>query len=167
MKKLFKILGFTLLTFLLIPVFSIITNNMTINNFEQYVDLQQLQKGLAYYSKGSVHHLEEKQPGLWRATIAGSEVYSVTIALKRNEISEVSCTCPHQASYCKHVVAVLYAIKGKADKVNFIELVNSIPETELKQFVIAHGSNYEGFKNIVLAHFASQPLSGLPGKDAL
>lgn len=133
---------------------------MTIENFEQHVDLFQLQKGLTFYSKGSVHHLEEKQPGMWQATIAGSEVYRVNITLKGKEIMEVSCTCPHQASHCKHVVGVLYAIKGKSGKVNFIELVNSIPEAELRQFVIVHGSNYEGFKNIVLAHFASHPLSG-------
>lgn len=133
---------------------------MTIDNFEQQVDLQQLQKGLAFYSKGSVHHLEEKQPGMWQATIAGSEVYRVNITIKERKIIDVSCTCPHQAPHCKHVVGVLYAIKGKSGKVNFIELVNSIPESELRQFVISHGSNYEGFKNIVLAHFASQPLSG-------
>ncbi|MRG48577.1 hypothetical protein GFS24_25900 [Chitinophaga sp. SYP-B3965] len=129
---------------------------MTIENFEQHVGLDQLQKGLAYYSKGSVHHLETKQAGMWQATIAGSEVYTVTVTLSDKEIKTVSCTCPHQSEHCKHVVAVLYAIKGKSDKVNFVELVHSIPEEELKQFIIAHGSNYEGFKNIFLAHFASR-----------
>ena len=136
---------------------------MTIENFEQQVALDQLQKGLAYYSKGSVHHLESKQAGMWQATIAGSEVYVVNITLSDKEVQAVACSCPHQAEHCKHVVAVLYAIKGKADKVNFVDLVHSIPEAALREFIIAHGSNYEGFKNIVLAHFASQPSSG---KDA-
>ena len=83
---------------------------MTLQTFEQHLNDGQLEKGLNYFENGYISELEEWETGKWIAIVSGSEDYHVKIKLKKNEITEYSCDCPHDVDYCKHIIAVLYAI---------------------------------------------------------
>ena len=44
-------------------------------------------------------------------------MYQVTVKLeKENKISEYFCNCPYDGSTCKHVAAVLYALRDELNK---------------------------------------------------
>ncbi|MDR3712621.1 MAG: SWIM zinc finger family protein [Puia sp.] len=148
---------------------------MTLNNFEQQLNKVQLTKGLDYFESGCISELEEWETGVWNAIVAGSKDYHVKIALKKGTIEKSYCDCPHDAEYCKHIIAVLYAIKEERgvlpDKTNIKstsakgiakklkdaigEMVNKIPEKDLRRFVVDHAETDCEFRNMLVAHFSS------------
>lgn len=75
------------------------------------------------------------------------------------------CDCPHEAEVCKHVVAVLYAVKEqlktvkikpakKAKKFTFADLVEKATRPELQAFVQAYAISDKKFKAQFELHFA-------------
>jgi hypothetical protein len=150
---------------------------MTLQTFEQVLSEVQLEKGLNYFENGYVIELEEWETGKWNAVVSGSEDYEVRIQFKKDTISKCSCECPHDVDYCKHIVAVLYDIqekeifpqdktigKGKKSvknvptkpkKIIISDVVNSIPEKDLRSFIIEHAGTDQEFRNILIAHFSS------------
>ncbi len=148
---------------------------MTLHTFEQQLNKVQLAKGLGYFESGCISELEEWETGAWNAIVAGSEDYHVKITLKKGAIEKSSCDCPHDAEYCKHIIAVLYAIKEERvvlpDKTNIKstsikgtakkpkdaigEMVNKIPVKDLRRFVVDHAETDRGFRNMLVAHFSS------------
>jgi len=112
---------------------------------------------------------------MWNAIVTGSEDYHVKITLKKGGIEKSSCDCPHDAEYCKHIFAVLYAIKEEmdvlSDKTNIKsrsskgtakkpkdaigEMVNKIPENDLRRFIVGHAETDREFRNMLVAHFSS------------
>ncbi len=85
---------------------------ITLANFEQYLAGAPLERGRDYFKKGAVTDLSEDEPGIWTATVEGSDEYQVEITLEYEAIEETACNCPHEVDYCKHVIAVLYELKG-------------------------------------------------------
>ena len=83
---------------------------LTLKNFEFLLSGSVLHKGHDYFGNGAVARLVESSRGLWNAIVSGSEDYKVQIHFSGKDISDCSCDCPHDAQYCKHIVAVLYAI---------------------------------------------------------
>lgn len=87
---------------------------MNLDDFEDTIDPPIiLMRGRAYYHEGCVLSLETIGPNHYRAFVAGSQVYQVSIVLDDDrDIEELSCTCPYDwGEHCKHEVAVLYALR--------------------------------------------------------
>jgi hypothetical protein len=142
---------------------------VTLQNFEYNLPDTQLAKGRSYYKDGQVIMLEEWQPGQWQATVSGSEDYDVNIVLADGDIIEVACDCPHDADYCKHAIAVLYAIreecgasaillqkkqpKSSAAK-DFAAALAAVPEADLREFILAYAKKESAFRTMFFAHFA-------------
>jgi hypothetical protein len=90
---------------------------MTLDNFERSLPANRLKNGLDYYRKGKVTSLEKDEDGDWHATVEGREEYDVEIIMDLHKIYEASCDCASydEDDHCKHVAAVLYAIKAEKD----------------------------------------------------
>ena len=72
-----------------------------------------LRKGEGYWAAKLVDQLANEGHN-WRATVNGSEPYSVEIRLDESEVQEWSCDCPYDwGPVCKHVAAVLIAIRNE------------------------------------------------------
>jgi hypothetical protein len=87
---------------------------MNINNFETYIDNIILDRGLDYYVSGSVISLEHDGTD-WVADVEGSQNYTVTVTLsKNNNITDSTCDCPYDyGNYCKHQAAVFYMLRDE------------------------------------------------------
>lgn len=115
---------------------------MTYDNFEDFIETEMLEKGLAYFESQSVKELENEE-GIWSAFVMGSDEYEVDIEGKRN-IKGWDCDCPYDhGDICKHVVAVLYAIKQlktkKVEKKNrgknpVDQIFTKVPSKELLSY---------------------------------
>ncbi len=130
---------------------------MKLSSFEKEMEPQIVQRGGGYFAENAVLNLERITQKDWRAEVQGSDIYNVNIAIKGSEIVAWECDCPYDwGPVCKHVVAVLYAIresarearkptdkqgekpkkkkKYKIDKLR--EMMDKIPTDELKQFFL-------------------------------
>jgi uncharacterized Zn finger protein len=87
---------------------------LTLQNFDKDADTITL-RGKDYFTSGAVTSLEEVDEGEWEADVQGSEEYEVAIELSKNKIKYTYCCCPYfeENEDCKHIAAVLYAIRDK------------------------------------------------------
>lgn len=154
-----------------------------INQFEQYIDETILKKGLSYFKKGYVSEPEEITAGVYEATVAGTEDYTVKLKIKNNTIVEHVCSCPYDMGpVCKHVAAVLFylqqdvlelipkaiplhntkektttkKVKKKTVSEQVDEVLEKITHDELKQFIREKAEHNPPFRNIFLSSFAHQ-----------
>ncbi len=142
---------------------------MTIKDFEQNIPPEILERGNNYYSNNQVFSLNEIEPGVWSAVVAGTEDYNVTIEIDNNEVEYWECDCPFEGEVCKHVAAVLYAITGnefqvkktakdkkaKKKKVNDIDTIfEKTSKEELQEFIISQFSQNRNLRNSFTSHFA-------------
>lgn len=86
-----------------------------LSEFEDYVPSKIVARGEDYYWAGAVFRLEEKTPGEWVAGVHGSEDYRVEVGLEDDCLDYWECNCPYDGEFCKHVVAVLLAIREKTE----------------------------------------------------
>ncbi|MEZ0367611.1 MAG: SWIM zinc finger domain-containing protein [Candidatus Sericytochromatia bacterium] len=86
------------------------------NDIRQKAGSQSFEKGYAYFRSEAVYDLYRVDRTL-QGMVAGSGVvpYRVRIQLGPRQIEQLSCTCPHPAEYCKHVVAVLLTLVHKPE----------------------------------------------------
>lgn len=92
---------------------------ITLDNFEHLVPFKIWQRGMDYYEDGAVSALEEISPGEWTATVEGTECYTVEISLNGDEVEAWECDCPYDmGDICKHIVAVVMAIRDEKKKSN-------------------------------------------------
>lgn len=99
---------------------------MTLFDFESYVPSKILARGEAYYITDAIKDIEETATDAWKATVIGSEAYTVSISLKGEEIASWHCSCPYDGDLCKHVVATLLTIRNQKKK-HFIPQVEDVP----------------------------------------
>lgn len=74
-------------------------------------------RGKQYYDKGKVYGLNHNSAiRSWRAVVAGTHDYEVRVFFFEDDDVEATCECPAYHSYytCKHIAAVLIAIREKA-----------------------------------------------------
>lgn len=90
---------------------------MTLENFESYVPYKILQRGMEYFEEGRVYGQEETDDGEWHAEVEGTETYEVEVLLCDNDVVSTYCDCPFDGDICKHVVAVLLAIREELEKI--------------------------------------------------
>jgi hypothetical protein len=87
---------------------------MNLDDFEQSVNMSILRRGREYYKDGRVD-LAVFRDGVYGAGVVGSDDYSVAVKLDGDKnIVEAECDCPYtDGPYCKHMVAVFYAIRDR------------------------------------------------------
>lgn len=92
---------------------------ITLDNFENCVPFKIWQRGMDYYDDNAVIDLEELTPGEWVATVEGTVDYEVELSLNGREVESWSCDCPYDGGdICKHVVAVVLAVRNDMGKQN-------------------------------------------------
>lgn len=89
---------------------------ITFSRFEQQLPAKQLQKGFFYFEEELVCNLVQAGPGYWKADVSGVADYQVQVTINQDNITETYCDCPHEIDFCKHVVAVLYAVNAELAK---------------------------------------------------
>nr|WP_256484221.1 SWIM zinc finger family protein [Mucilaginibacter flavidus] len=126
-----------------------------------------LNKGVQYFANGAVLEIEEND-GEWTAEVEGTEDYSVEVSVKKdNEITKYFCDCPYDGDICKHVVAVLYAIreeiiyrpvitKKSRAKNPFDDLLTKITAAEYASFVKDYAKKNKDFKTALEIFFAEK-----------
>lgn len=78
--------------------------------WEEFFPDRILERGLDYcVTQRNILEFSVDNSGI-DAVVAGSEDYSVTIAMEGERIVGMSCTCPYaeRGLFCKHMAAVLY-----------------------------------------------------------
>lgn len=102
------------------------------NLFEKHI----LERGIMYYWEDCVENLEV-DAGEITAVVKGSEQYDVTIKLNKNDISDMTCTCPYAETgeNCKHMAAVLYAWQnaGKQPQNTEMEIKEAVEHTDVEK----------------------------------
>lgn len=89
----------------------------TLDNFENHVPFKILARGMDYFEEGAVVSLEEVSEGHWEAEVEGSETYEVEVTIDDDGSISWDCDCPYDmGDMCKHVVAVLLAIREEMKK---------------------------------------------------
>lgn len=138
---------------------------LTLKNFEKEIDLIVLQKGKQYYQSGQVVSLEEASDGAWSAEVDGSETYQVEMTIKENEVVDYYCNCPYDGGLCKHVVAVLFALREELknaanspvkDKGVFEKLLQSVTHKDYQRFIRHQAERSKNFKTEFELFFADK-----------
>lgn len=140
-----------------------------LDTFEANISKEIAQRGKSYFTSKKVLYLEESDDNAWNAEVEGNEVYSVEIELKSKDIKNHFCDCPYDGSTCKHVVAVLFALReklksgkvispkaSKSKKVTIEELVQKIEAKELRSFIVQFASSDKDFANKFQVFFADK-----------
>ncbi len=60
---------------------------MNLNNFETEINPTILQRGINYFNDQLVEDLEETEPGVWEAIIAGTDIYDIEVEVKQTNHS--------------------------------------------------------------------------------
>ena len=140
----------------------------TLKNFETQTGADILKRGERYYKQGAVTHLEEAGSDTWEADVEGSEIYSVEVKLKNNNIiNAYECDCPYDGDLCKHVVAVLFALryeinqtgtnkKPASSKASFEGLLQKITLPELQEFIRKYAPANKDFKTAFELYFSDK-----------
>ncbi|CAN5883970.1 hypothetical protein BH24BAC1_BH24BAC1_39430 [soil metagenome] len=140
---------------------------LSLDNFEEEVSETILQRGQTYYRNGHVDEPEEIAPGEWEFTVAGTDLYTVQVQLRHRTVEDFSCTCPYDGPVCKHVVAVLYALKRagagakkrsaaprqKTVKEQIEEVLRKLSKADLDTFIQETAVQESTFRQIFLSRF--------------
>ncbi len=140
---------------------------LTLDNFESAITAQIIQRGQDYFENQAVESLEENPSGTWAATVEGTEDYEVEVILSGKNVADYSCDCPYDGgSVCKHVVAVLYALREqvakpkkkspKTGKLSFEDLLLKTDLEELRNFIQHHKQENRDFGEKFMLFFAEK-----------
>ncbi len=144
---------------------------MTYNNFEENLPESLIAKGKDYFDAGAVVDLIEQEAGHWSATVEGTHLYEVEVVGKRS-VKDWCCDCPYDdGPICKHVVAVLYAVKEKKGKKtksskrksHVDEIFEKVEPAELLKFFKKNLHHHKRLKQNLLTEFMDVLSGG--GKD--
>ncbi|MFU8843376.1 MAG: SWIM zinc finger family protein [Bacteroidales bacterium] len=152
---------------------------LTLKNFETLIDPVIVERGLEYYDEGLVHELEQEAPGLWLATVEGTNKHRVSVFTQRSVIKDWECNCSYDLGpVCKHVVAVLYKIaddtllenkqkptekksapkkpkkKRKTQQEQLSEIFRKAGKDELRAFIQKEMERDTSLRHTFLAYFA-------------
>lgn len=145
--------------------------NFTLDTFDQQLPKDLLKKAQPYFQNGAVLYVEQDDSGVWQAEVEGTETYSVEITLKERTITDSFCDCPVESSVCKHVVAVLFALretmrkqaaqpsrkaKKTTGKLTIADLVQQVSADELRAFVVSYATTDKTFATKLQLHFSDK-----------
>jgi len=139
---------------------------MKLSNFENSIDATILMRGKGYYESSHIESLEEISKGEWQAQVEGTDLYQIDVVLSENNtIVDHYCDCPFDGYYCKHEVAVFFALEamqitqqGKSTKrltiKKKIELVlEKLSKEELQEYLQNTVLNNKKERDYFLLHF--------------
>lgn len=110
---------------------------LTLENFEDEMDSIILSRGYSYFKGGKIIRLKDED-GDVTAIVSGTNEYQVKTKIAGKGIIDSQCSCPYEGDYCKHEIAVFYALSrgvktvGKntndndLDKLSKSELLNLV-----------------------------------------
>ncbi len=142
---------------------------MNLDDFEDEIDSPTiLSRGLSYYRGRSVLSLEMVEPNHYKADVAGTQLYEVTLTLDDDrEVEDMYCTCPYDwGEYCKHEVAVLYALRHQLNSAHHVmverpkevdleALLERKSKKELLSFLLAYAKKKPDVASALVAAFPS------------
>lgn len=152
---------------------------LTLQNFETEINAAILQRGKLYFEKGNVENLEETEDNTWCAEVEGADLYTVEITLKANKtVTNYSCDCPYDEGICKHIVAVLFALRETGKKQGakpkianpkdvFKNLLQTISLNEYQNFISQYAAKNKNFKTEFELYFADKDSRIDVGKNYL
>ncbi|MCB0544122.1 MAG: SWIM zinc finger family protein [Saprospiraceae bacterium] len=147
--------------------------SFTLHNFESNIPAKILRRGQDYFEAGAVTSLEPAGKGEWLAMVEGSADYEVSLRMSGDRVREAECDCPYDGGVCKHVVAVLYALRQqgtspapkkqrkKTGKTHFEEVLLKVDADEMRDFIRKMKAEDERFGDRFLLYFADKA----PGLD--
>ncbi|MBK8194068.1 MAG: SWIM zinc finger family protein [Lewinellaceae bacterium] len=113
-----------------------------------------------------MEEITRKRPGVWSATVEGGASYSVDIRLAGRDVTATTCNCPYDGAVCKHIVAVLYALREetpkrrggrrKAPKLHFEDMLQKVNLEELRDFVRHQHETNRDFGDVFKMYFADK-----------
>ena len=155
---------------------------MRLDDFENEISAVIFRRGEDYYENGLVEDLEEVAPGRWNAVVEGTTDYETEVCIKNGEIVSWDCDCPYDGYMCKHVVAVLLAVRDEGAGFSDYEEVRTeqeqlsredvaisgdlmarislLTERQLRDFVAKYAQKDAVFKDELLKSVVSRQLSG-------
>lgn len=158
---------------------------MRLDDFENEISAVIFRRGEDYYENGLVEDLEEVAPGRWNAVVEGTTDYETEVCIKNGEIVSWDCDCPYDGYMCKHVVAVLLAVRDEGTGFSDYEEVRTeqeqlsqddaavsgdlmarislLTERQLSDFVGNYAQKDAVFKEELLKYVVSKQLSGTAG----
>ncbi len=88
--------------------------SITLNNFEEFVNSEVLERAKNYLDSGSVTEVEELYENDFTAVVLGTTRYNVNIRINnKSELLTHQCNCPYDfGPICKHKVALLLKISA-------------------------------------------------------
>lgn len=138
---------------------------MTLSNFENFVPPHIWMRGEEYFESGAVTELEETEPGEWMAQVEGTKNYEVEVSIEGKEIVYWDCDCPYDGDICKHIVAVILAIRENKSKEKRFLSAKEVKIME-KQKKISKNTNVKDILSFVspkqLSNFILEYASGHP-----
>lgn len=132
-------------------------------NFENLFEERIIQRGYNYYIEDSVHDVSRNE-NCYSGVVYGTEIYDVEIRIDNNgNIEYMECDCPYaEENNCKHMAALLYYLKNdgevQSEKIikninSYNEIINKIPEFEIKNFMLNKLANDFNFQNEFRSYF--------------
>lgn len=146
---------------------------LSLDDFEDEIDSIILERGEDYWRRGLVLNLKINDNDEYSAEVQGTGTYSVKVRLAGRGILDSKCDCPYNGDYCKHEVAVFYALSRgnkenkkilntnidfeKFSKKELINLVKKGRDTsrefdnfiEIENFVSSRKKTKDDYKHIV------------------
>lgn len=90
---------------------------MNIKNFRGDFNYTILQRGQLYLRNKKLKKINHDVKGNYRFIVSGTEDYTVTASISpEGELSVLSCDCPYDGGYCKHLACALLYLDGIYDK---------------------------------------------------
>ena len=142
---------------------------LTLDNFDQQLPKDLLKKAQPYFQNGSVLYVDQNDDGTWQAEVDGTDTYSFEITLDGRVITDSFCDCPVESATCKHVVAVLFALReelkkqakqpkraAKSKKLTISDLVQQVSADELRAFLVGYATADKTFATKLQLHFADK-----------
>lgn len=88
-----------------------------LQDFHSLFEQRIYERGEAYFDSGRVGPVEQLAPGLWHAVVRGTDDYQVDVRLRNGAVISAACSCPYgqRSTYCKHVAALLLAMRAKLE----------------------------------------------------
>ncbi|MBU0488943.1 MAG: SWIM zinc finger family protein [Bacteroidetes bacterium] len=139
---------------------------MNLNDFKSLIPPAIFERGNDYFTNGNITDLQQLRSGEWIASVEGNyDDYSVVVNLdKNNNIDNYQCNCPFDRAICKHVTAVLLAIKKEqaaptpSKRNNPPEwecVIMNTPEKELRDFLLNFAKKDRDFQHDLVVHLSA------------
>ena len=154
---------------------------MNIQNFEKHIERKILARGKDYYFSQYIASLEYDGEE-WVAEVEGSDDYTVTVSLSNNgDIIDTYCDCPYDmGNYCKHQVAVFFALQEKglqriasekskktSNSERLDDVLAKLDKQTLISMIIEYAKTYKQIKSDIQLRYGKKPDIAKHARDVI